>query len=209
MRWTVFVAALTIGLGLASAQALAADQSPRHGREAPDTAQQPQQQTDQGKPKERTRAQGQHKDWNSNTRRDDQRIRSDRRRIENDQRRIKNDKRRLELDRERRRRDEQLERRRHDRKYIERNRWRRDIHSRHRFRQGPYHGPRGYHYRRWHYGEYLPRIYFVHEFWLRDFLMFSLMAPPPGCVWVRFGPDALLIDTETGEIIQVVYNVFY
>jgi len=31
----------------------------------------------------------------------------------------------------------------------------------------------------------------------------------PGYVWVRYGPDALLIDTYTGEIIQVRYDVFW
>jgi Ni/Co efflux regulator RcnB len=86
---------------------------------------------------------------------------------------------------------------------------RRNLHSQRRFHVDVYHSPRGYHYRRWHYGERLPRIYWAREFWLTDFLMFDLMAPPPGCIWVRFGPDALLIDEETGEIIRVVYGVFY
>lgn len=35
------------------------------------------------------------------------------------------------------------------------------------------------------------------------------MAPPPDAVWVRYGPDALLVDRMTGEIIRVQYGVFY
>ena len=208
MKIIACITALAVGLSLASAQAaLAADQSHRHGRDTTTTSQQ--HQNDQGKNRVRTRTRNQNQNWKSNVKTDDRRIRTDRRRLETDQSRLRNDRRRLDLDRDRRKRDEQFQRQLHDRRYIERNRWRRDFHSRHRFHFGTYHGPRGYYYRRWHYGEYLPRIYFIHDFWLSDFLMFGLMAPPPGCIWVRFGPDALLIDTETGEIIQVVYNVFY
>jgi hypothetical protein len=35
------------------------------------------------------------------------------------------------------------------------------------------------------------------------------MLPPPGTVWVRYGSDAVLIDRDTGEVIRVVYNIFY
>jgi Ni/Co efflux regulator RcnB len=38
--------------------------------------------------------------------------------------------------------------------------------------------------------------------------MFELPAPPPGCVWVRYGDDALLVDADTGEIVEVVYDLF-
>ena len=47
------------------------------------------------------------------------------------------------------------------------------------------------------------------DFWLTDFLSFGLLSPPEGFIWVRYGPDALLVDEETGEIIEVEYNVFY
>jgi Ni/Co efflux regulator RcnB len=79
----------------------------------------------------------------------------------------------------------------------------------HRFHAGPYRAPRGYAYRRWVFGERLPGIYFAPAFWITDFLAFDLFAPPDGYVWVRYGPDALLIDQYTGEIIQVDYGVFY
>ena len=47
------------------------------------------------------------------------------------------------------------------------------------------------------------------DYFLLDYIAFGLFAPPPGYVWVRYGDDALLIDTYTGEIVQVRYNMFY
>lgn len=88
-------------------------------------------------------------------------------------------------------------------------RLRRNVHARHRFHAGIYRAPRGYRYRRWHFGQFLPGIYWNRNYWITDFLAFGLFAPPPGYVWVRFGPDALLIDEYTGEIIQVDYGVFF
>jgi Ni/Co efflux regulator RcnB len=79
--------------------------------------------------------------------------------------------------------------------------------SRH-FHIGFYRAPTGYSYRRWVYGQRLPSTYFGRDYWLTDYLAFGLMAPPPGFVWVRFGPDALLIDEFTGEIVQVQYGIF-
>ena len=87
--------------------------------------------------------------------------------------------------------------------------YRRNIKSERRYRHGTYHKPRGYYYRRWHYGERLPVAFYSRDYWLLDFIAFGLFAPPPGYVWVRYGDDALLIDTYTGEIIQVRYDVFY
>jgi Ni/Co efflux regulator RcnB len=87
--------------------------------------------------------------------------------------------------------------------------YRRNVTSPRRFRIGTYHAPRGYYYRRWHYGERLPASYYARDYWLLDFIAFGLFAPPQGYVWVRYGSDALLIDEETGEIIQVRYDVFY
>jgi|SRR5579862_245771 len=88
-------------------------------------------------------------------------------------------------------------------------RLRKNVVAVHRFHAGPYRAPRGYVYRRWAFGERLPGIYFAPAFWITDFLAFDLFAPPDGYVWVRYGPDALLIDRYTGEIIQVDYGVFY
>lgn len=81
--------------------------------------------------------------------------------------------------------------------------------SHRRFHHGAFHWPHGYHYRRWSYGEFLPNIFFATNYWLNDWRVYGLYAPPPGLVWVRHGPDALLVDRYTGEIVRVRYNVFY
>ena len=86
---------------------------------------------------------------------------------------------------------------------------RRNVVAAHRFHAGPYRAPPGFRYRRWVFGERLPGIYFGRDFWITDFIAFGLFAPPDGLVWVRYGPDALLIDEYTGEIIQVDYAVFF
>jgi Ni/Co efflux regulator RcnB len=86
---------------------------------------------------------------------------------------------------------------------------RRNVVAAHRFHAGIYRAPPGYHYRRWSYGEMLPAVYWGRDYWLTDFLAFGLFAPPYGYVWVRYGPDALLIDEYTGAIIQVDYGVFF
>jgi Ni/Co efflux regulator RcnB len=80
--------------------------------------------------------------------------------------------------------------------------------SRH-FQASPYQRPQGYVARRWTYGGRLPRTYFARNYWITDFLLYSLIAPPEGLVWVRVGDDALLIDEYTGEVIRVEYGVFY
>ncbi|MBS0470715.1 MAG: RcnB family protein [Proteobacteria bacterium] len=78
-----------------------------------------------------------------------------------------------------------------------------------RFHHGTYHKPHGWYYRRWTFGDFLPSLFFGEQYWLDSWSDYGLPYPPPGCVWVRYGNDALLVDEDTGEIIQVVYGVFY
>ena len=33
--------------------------------------------------------------------------------------------------------------------------------------------------------------------------------PPYGYQWVRFGPDVMLVNIRTGEILDVIHNAFY
>ncbi|HEX2815730.1 MAG TPA: RcnB family protein [Phenylobacterium sp.] len=80
--------------------------------------------------------------------------------------------------------------------------------SRH-FQAGAYRPPQGFQSRHWGYGDRLPRAYFARNYWLTNFLIYGLLSPPPGLVWVRVGPDALLIDEYSGEVIRVDYGVFY
>jgi Ni/Co efflux regulator RcnB len=78
-----------------------------------------------------------------------------------------------------------------------------------RFRAGYYRPPYGYYSRAWGFGDFLPRPWFVHDYWLDNFLDFGLPYPPPGYTWVRVGPDALMIDRFTGRIVQVVRGIFW
>jgi Ni/Co efflux regulator RcnB len=84
-----------------------------------------------------------------------------------------------------------------------------NMRAQHRFRIGSYRGPHGYHYRRWAFGMFLPEIYFAQDYWISDYSDYDLDDPPDGYVWVRYGPDALLIDEDTGAIVEVEYGVFY
>lgn len=86
---------------------------------------------------------------------------------------------------------------------------RRAFRAPHRFRIGIYRRPYGWYSHRWVIGEWLPRGWFVRDYWITDFGLYGLLAPPDGLIWVRVGPDAMLIDEETGEVIQVEYGLFY
>lgn len=78
-----------------------------------------------------------------------------------------------------------------------------------RYRAGFYRPPPGYYYRPWGYGEFLPRPWWIRDYWLMNFLDFDLPYPPPGFIWVRVGPDALMIDQFNGRIVQVVRGIFW
>jgi Ni/Co efflux regulator RcnB len=73
---------------------------------------------------------------------------------------------------------------------------------------GPYRRPPGWTAHRWGYGEILPRAYWGPQYLIGDYWLFGLEVPPVNYEWVRDGNDALLIDTNTGEILQVEYGVF-
>jgi Ni/Co efflux regulator RcnB len=68
--------------------------------------------------------------------------------------------------------------------------------------------PAGWYAHRWTYGERLPRAFFASEYFITDFATYGLMAPWDGYEWVRYGDDALLIDTDTGEVIRTEYDLF-
>ena len=76
------------------------------------------------------------------------------------------------------------------------------------YKIGVYRHPAGWSARRWGYGQILPRGYWTSSYILADYWLFALEVPPAGYEWVRDDTDALLIDTNTGEILQVEYGVF-
>ena len=76
------------------------------------------------------------------------------------------------------------------------------------YRIGPYHRPDGWTEHRWAYGQVLPRAYWGSQYVLADYWLFGLEVPPGGYEWVRDGDDAILVDTSSGEILQVEYGAF-
>jgi Ni/Co efflux regulator RcnB len=69
--------------------------------------------------------------------------------------------------------------------------------------------PRGFSYRRFGIGERIPALLLVSTYFLTDYGLYGLEAPDDGYVWVRDGSDAVLVDQETGEVVEVEYDVFY
>jgi Ni/Co efflux regulator RcnB len=78
-----------------------------------------------------------------------------------------------------------------------------------RVRSGPYVYPPGWGYRRWEIGAFLPPIFLVRDYWYPDWDLLGLPPPPPDFQWVRYGPDLLLVNLTNGEVVEVVYDVFY
>ena len=75
------------------------------------------------------------------------------------------------------------------------------------YRTMPFHYPHGWGYRSWHVGERLPFVFLTTSYFIDDY-DYDLPQPPYGHRWVRFGPDALLVDIYTGEVDDVVYGLF-
>ena len=76
------------------------------------------------------------------------------------------------------------------------------------FRVAPFRYPGGWGYRSWRIGERLPFL-FLTSYYFLDAYAYDLPPAPYGCRWVRYGPDALLVNVYTGEVEDVIYGVFY
>jgi Ni/Co efflux regulator RcnB len=87
--------------------------------------------------------------------------------------------------------------------------FRRNVTSAHRYHFGAYNRPHGWYAHRWVYGERVPHGWYDRNYWISDYVSFGLIGPPDGYQWVRVGDDALLIDVDSGEVLQVEYGVFY
>lgn len=78
-----------------------------------------------------------------------------------------------------------------------------------RFRVSIYRPPVGYYSRNWGYGDILPRGWWGPSYYISDWWQYDLPIPPLGYEWVRVGEDAYLIDTYTGRVVQVAYDIFW
>jgi hypothetical protein len=95
---------------------------------------------------------------------------------------------------------------RNDHKYDWRN-WR----NRHRsiFRLGFYYDPFGWNYRPYSIGWRLWPSYYSSRFWINDPWQYRLPYAPPGTRWIRYYNDAILVDSFTGEVVDVIYDFFW
>lgn len=87
--------------------------------------------------------------------------------------------------------------------------YRRNFTASHRYHFGSYRRPSGWYAHRWVYGERVPHGWYGRDYWIGNYVSFGLIGPPDGYQWVRVGDDALLVDVDTGEVLQVEYGVFY
>ena len=79
----------------------------------------------------------------------------------------------------------------------------------HRVRVAPFVYPRGWAYRRWAVGAVLPPLFLVPAYFYTDWAVLGLPPPEPGFQWLRYGPDLLLVNVATGQIVDVVYGALF
>jgi Ni/Co efflux regulator RcnB len=82
-------------------------------------------------------------------------------------------------------------------------------HYRSLFRLGRYYDPYGWGYRRFSIGFDLWPSYYGSSFWLDDPWQYRLPPAYGPYRWIRYYDDALLVNIYTGEVVDVVYNVFW
>jgi hypothetical protein len=94
------------------------------------------------------------------------------------------------------------------RSYYNSGAFQRQYNAQRRFRVFNYNYPGGWYARSWVYGDFLPFGWFTPDYYL-DWGYYQLPEPPIGCEWVREGPDAVLVDVWTGEVLSVYSGAFY
>jgi Ni/Co efflux regulator RcnB len=75
-------------------------------------------------------------------------------------------------------------------------------------RYGTYYRPHGYYAHRWARGERLPVGYYARPYWIEDYRVWGLRAPPRGYHWVRVDGDAVLAAVATGIVLDSVFHLF-
>jgi len=86
--------------------------------------------------------------------------------------------------------------------------WRR--HHRSHFHLGLYFDPFGWAYQPYQIGWRLwPNYYNSSRYWINDPWEYRLPYAPPGYRWIRYWDDAILVDTFTGEAVDVIHNFFW
>jgi hypothetical protein len=82
--------------------------------------------------------------------------------------------------------------------------------NRNLFHVGPYYSPyRGYGYNRFSIGVFLDPFFYDQRYWIGDPWEYRLPPAEPGTEWVRYYNDVLLVDVETGEVLDTIYDFFW
>lgn len=82
---------------------------------------------------------------------------------------------------------------------------------RHLYRLPRYYAPVGwgYGYRRFSIGFTLSSMLFSQQYWINDPFYYRLPPAYGPYRWVRYYNDALLVDVDTGEVVDVMYDFFW
>ena len=85
--------------------------------------------------------------------------------------------------------------------WRKRNRW--------LFNLGFYNDPFGWGYRPYSIGWRMWPNYYSSQYWLNDPWRYRLPYAPPGYRWVRYWDDAVLVDTWSGQVVDVIHSFFW
>jgi Ni/Co efflux regulator RcnB len=94
---------------------------------------------------------------------------------------------------------------RNDHRYDWRDRRR---HHRSLFHLGLFIDPFGWDYQPFSIGYRMWPAYYGNQYWI-DPGLYGLPYPPPGCVWIRYWNDAILVDMYSGTTLDVIPNFFW
>jgi Ni/Co efflux regulator RcnB len=78
-----------------------------------------------------------------------------------------------------------------------------------RFHLGFYYDPFGWGYSPYQIGWRLWPSYYSSRYWISDPWEYRLPYAPPGYRWIRYWNDAVLVDTWSGQVVDVIHNFFW
>ncbi len=77
------------------------------------------------------------------------------------------------------------------------------------FRRGAYQGPRGYSYRPVNVGFRFAPTYYSQRYWINNPGTYRLPRVGVSQRWVRYGNDAVLVNTRSGQVLRVYRSFFW
>ena len=86
--------------------------------------------------------------------------------------------------------------------------YRRTITTTKHYDAGAFVAPSGYTYTRYELGQRVNGELLGKNYTLSSYGDYALQVPPSGLEWIRVGDDALLVDRNTGEVVQSDYGLF-